>query len=396
MEQSHTLAAMDSWLGPLVGMQWHSLWLLLLLLPAVGLLILAWQLRRTERRGRWSRKNGVVRGPMLPTVSALEHLPTTLRQRLLPFLGVLRVLAVVLIVAAMARPRLGIGRVQTSTEAVAIQLVVDRSGSMRHRMELDGQLLARLDVVKRVLRDFLLGDGKGLSGRPSDLIGMVSFARIAETACPLVRDPRALVDLADTIRPALQQFEDGTAVGDALALAAARLRNAEQELNERANAPGSSSAANNSSGGLRIKSKVIILLTDGQNNAGERSPLESAALAQEWGIRVYTVGIGAGAPAYVVRRDPLGGEQLVPMSSGIDESELKELAQMTGGKYFSAQDGAALRSIYGEIDRLERTSVKTVEFVDYAERFAALAVAAAGLVVLEMVLGATLLRRVAA
>lgn len=371
---------------------WHSPWAALLIIPAGMLLLAAWVLHR--RSGRDTSGT-----PLLPTLGSLPAMPVSWRQRLSVLPVILRILAITLLVVAVARPRAGIGRVQTSTDAVAIQLVVDRSGSMRHRMQLDGQLLSRLDVVKRVLRDFLLGNGKDLEGRPADLIGLVSFARFAETACPLVRDPRALADLADSIRPAAQQFEDGTAVGDALALAAARLRNAEQELNERVqsdNADKDAQSGANASGGLRIKSKVIVLLTDGENNAGERVPIESAELAQEWGIRVYTVGIGAGAPAYVLRRDPLGGEQLVPMASGIDETELEQIAAMTGGKYFRAQDGEALREIYREIDRLERTSVRTIEFVDYAERFAPFAAAAAALIALELTLSATVFRRVGA
>ncbi|MBX3386058.1 MAG: VWA domain-containing protein [Phycisphaeraceae bacterium] len=369
------------------AMHWHSPWAWLLLIPAGAALGLVWW----QRRAKTVRSVDGDPSPVLPTLASLPAMPVTLRQRLLPLLGVLRVLAMLLLVAALARPQMGLGRVRTSTDAVAIQLVVDRSGSMRHRMQIDGQLLTRLDVVQRVLREFLIGDGKSLTGRPADLIGLVTFARFAETACPLVRDPRALADLVDSIRPAVQQFEDGTAVGDALALAAARLRQAEQEVSAR-----DASGEPNDEGRLRIKSKVIVLLTDGENNAGERMPLEAAELAREWGIRVYTIGIGAGAPAYVVRRDPLGGEQLVPMAAGIDESELEEIARLTGGRYFRAQDGDALRSIYGEIDRLERTTVRTTEFVDYAERFAPLAIAAAALIALELALASTVLRRVGA
>lgn len=326
--------------------------------------------------------------PSLPTASSLPALPKSVRQRLLPLIPIARFIGLSLMLIALARPQLGIGRVQTSTDAVAIQIVVDRSGSMKYEMELDGQLLTRLDVVKRVLKDFLTGNQRDLTGRSADLIGLVAFARYAETLCPLVRDPHAVSDLAQSMNPASQRYEDGTAIGDGLSLAAARLHTAEKDLAGRTNGQ--------SANQIRIKSKVVILLTDGEQNAGERTAEEAAAVAKDWGIRVYTIGIGAGTEAYQTISSPLFGERRVAVPSGIDEASLTAAAESTGGKYYRAQDGEALRAIYSEIDRLEKTTVRTTEFTDFDERYAPLAVAGLAVVCLELLLGSTWLRRTCA
>lgn len=310
------------------------------------------------------------------------RLPRSLRQRLLWLPRLARVAAVTLIILAIARPQLGEGKVLTSSDAVAIQLVVDRSGSMGLPMELDGRELSRLDVVKSVLRSFLLGDGKGMTGRASDLIGLVQFARYADTSCPLVRDHKALQQLVDSVPLARQRYEDGTAIGDGLALAAARLRTAEQDLQSR--------HSELSKEDFRIKSKVIILLTDGDNNAGEHDPLESAKLAADWGIKVYTIGIGS--DAYQIMHTPFG-DQRIPIRADVDEKTLNRIAETTGGRYFRARDGQALQDVYSEIDRLEKTSVKTLSFMDYKELFMPLAAAAAVFLAVELMLAGTLLRR---
>jgi Ca-activated chloride channel family protein len=305
--------------------------------------------------------------------------------RLLPWL---RVAALVLVVTALARPRHGVGRVETTADAVAMQIVVDRSGSMRLEMENDGTLSTRLDVVKRVLREFMLGNeaqGGQLKGRHNDLVGMITFARVAETVCPLVRDPETLVELAEMVDVVRDRNEDGTAIGDGLSLAAARLQKAEEELRNRPENAG------NDAGSMRIKSKVIVLFTDGENNAGERTPREAAELAAQWGIKVYTVGIGTGV-AYQTVQTPIG-VQRIPVSGGADPSVLRGVAAATGGAYREADDAHALREIYQEIDRLEKTSVESVSYTDYDEKFTPWAAAAAALVSLELALGALLLRR---
>jgi Ca-activated chloride channel family protein len=304
--------------------------------------------------------------------------------RLLPWV---RVAVLVLLVTALARPRHGVGRVETTAEAVAMQIVVDRSGSMRLEMENDGTVSTRLEVVKRVLREFVLGNerqGGQLKGRGQDLIGLITFARVAETVCPLVRDPKTLVDLADTVEVVTERTEDGTAIGDGLALAAARLQRAEEELQNRPENAGKDGSA------VKIKSKVIVLFTDGENNAGERTPQEAAELAAQWGIKVYAIGIGGAA--YQTVETPFG-TQRVQVSAGADPRVLRGVAEKTGGMYREASGADSLREIYAEIDRLEKTSVETVSYMDYDERFTAWAAAAGAVLALELALGALVFRR---
>lgn len=350
------------------GFEFGSPWALLLLTVPAGLL-LAERIRR-RRSPRWT---SLPRG----------GLPRSVRSRLLFIPPLLRALALAALVIAIARPRLGVGRMETSADAIAIEMVVDRSGSMRQPMELDGVEMTRLDAVKHVVREFLVGNGRDLAGRRGDLIGLVSFAGYAETACPPVRDPRTLADLVDAISLAQYQYEQGTAVGEALALAAARLKTAEQDLKNRTDAENFED--------LRIKSKVILLLTDGSSNRGQ-DPIDAAKLAQDWGIKVYTIGVGAGGAPYRILRSP-AGDLRVPVGDDVDEQSLTRIAEMTGGLYRRAEDGEALRRVYEEIDRLEKTSVKTTEYVDYTERFAPFAAAGGIMLAGSLLLGASVLRR---
>ncbi|MCC6323055.1 MAG: VWA domain-containing protein [Phycisphaerales bacterium] len=355
------------------GMQFESPWLLGLL--AIPLVIVILELRRRPRT------------VSLSALPSRFDIPRSWRTRMLWLPPALRFIGLSALVVALARPQQGIGRVETSSEAVAIELVVDRSGSMKAQMDLGGKDLMRIDVVKRVIHDFLMGTASGLKGRGSDLIGLVSFCGYAETVCPPVRDNATLAQLVDTLQLPQYRFEDGTAIGDGLSLAAARLRTAEQDLKNRTDAEQYRE--------LRIKSKVIILLTDGANNRGEIEPLDAAKLAKDWGIKVYTIGIGAGADAYDVMQTPFG-EQRVRIQSDVDEPMLREMATMTGGVYRRAQDGDALRAICKEIDSLEKTTVKTVEYVDYSERFMTFAAAGAAALAISTMLASTVLRRAVA
>lgn len=364
---------LTSFLDQLRSVRWESPWMLAL----VPCLLIAWAV--IARLGR--------RGPSgaLSTTHGLASLPRTIRQRLIWMPAAACWLGMALLALALARPQLGIGRVETSADAVAIQLVVDRSTSMNQFMEVDGAFQSRIDAVKSVLHDFLLGDGEELKGRTSDLVGLVTFARFAETACPLVRDPRTLVQLVQTVQTAQARFEDGTAIGDGLALAAARLKRAEDELKNR-NRSGVS-------GALSIKSKVIVLLTDGDNNAGEADPLEAAKLAAEWGIKVYTIGIGAGSDSFQIVRDVFGRERRIRVPSTVNEDLLRGIAEQTGGAYHRAQDGEALRRVYAEIDQLEKSSINTVEYTDWQEKFMFPASVGGGLLAVGLLLGSTWLRR---
>ncbi len=364
---------LSSWFDSLMQVRWESRWAFVMLLLLAPLWVVIARFARRAPRGG------------LSSAAGLEALPRTLRQRLIWLPGTACWLGLALLTVALGRPQLGIGRVETSSEAVAIQLVIDRSGSMNQYMEVDGALRTRIDAVKSVLRDFLLGDGDQLTGRPSDLVGLITFARFAETACPVVRDPQTLTSLIEAVNTAQARYEDGTAIGDGLALAAARLKRTEDELANRRR-------AGTTEPELTIKSKVIVLLTDGDNNAGEADPIEAAQLAAEWGIKVYTIGIGAGADSYQIIRTPLG-EQRVRVPSNVDEGALKQIAEITGGSYHRAQDGESLRQVYAQIDRLEKSSVNTVEYTDWQEKFIFPAAAGAMFLVLGLLLNATWLRR---
>lgn len=353
-------------------MTFHSPWAfaLLVLVP----LVVWWPSRRRHRPAI-----------VFPAAGALASLPRGMRTHFMWVVPILRAVGLSLLIVAIARPQHGIGRMETSTDAIAIQVVIDRSGSMGQEMEFDGKYAQRLDVVKTVFREFALGNekkGGKLKGRTQDLLGLITFARQAETVCPLVRDPGTLVDLADQIALARQQSEDGTAIGDGLSLAAARLKKAEEEFLAR---------PENSGKSLNIKSKIVILFTDGNNNAGERAPLEAAQLAADWGIKVYTIAIGTKGGFAV--QNIFGEKRRIPVRSDVDTRMLTKVAEMTGGQYNSADDADAIRRIYEQIDQLEKTTVETVQYTDYQEKFPPWAIGAGAALLLELLLSSVVLRR---
>jgi Ca-activated chloride channel family protein len=223
---------------------------------------------------------------------------------------------------------------------VAIMLVVDRSGSMQAMdFIVDGKRVDRLAAVKDVVKDFVRGDDS-LSGRPDDLLGLVLFARYADSACPLTLDHDHLLAALDAARPATERGEDGTAIGEGIALAVERLRDAASRSGPDAQ--------------RRIKSRAIVLLTDGENNAGEIDPIAAAELAASTGIRIYAIGAGTrGMAPFPV--DFMGRTTMRQMAVTIDEKTLTKIAEITDGRYFRATDTDSLREIYAEIDTLEKT-----------------------------------------
>jgi len=307
----------------------------------------------------------------------------SLRQRLLAVPGILRVLALLLLVTALARPQQGKERVREVSRGVAIEMVLDRSGSMGAEMDFGTERLNRLEVAKRVFDEFVGGNRKGLSGRPNDLVGMISFARYADTVCPLTLAHGALSEFLDTVRLVKRRSEDGTAIGDALALAAARLEKAEETLARQ---------TENEDKKYEIKSKVIILLTDGQNNRGKRTPMQAAALAKEWGIKLYCIGVGGGTSVATIRT-PFG-EYKVPAGTSVDRGVLAGLAEATGGVFRMAEDADAMRRIYEEIDRLETSEIESVRYLDYRELFTPFALAGLLVLLCEAALASTVFRRI--
>ncbi len=302
----------------------------------------------------------------------------------------LRTVAVMALIVALARPQGG-GEYHDTREGIAIQMVLDVSGSMAEEdFRLGGRPVRRLDAVKRVFKDFVLG-ADSLSGRGNDLIGMTTFAMYADTACPLTLDHGSLLDLlAETEIPGWvnrrqvrEHLEAGyTALGEGIALATDDLRRAGEQAV--VGVPGAQAA----------KSRVMILLTDGKNNpvpnplAQPPDPIEAAKVAATLGIKIYTIGAVGSAP---VQR---GFASIFQRRAGVDEVTLKEIAKLTDGRYFRATDTDSLRTVYDEIDRLERRRTGERTFRDDI-RAAHLAMwAGLGLLVGELLLINTRYRRI--
>ncbi|GJM26815.1 MAG: aerotolerance regulator BatA [Phycisphaerae bacterium] len=270
----------------------------------------------------------------------------------------LRSIAVIVMVVCLARPQKGDEETRIVSEGVAIQLLVDRSGSMRALdFKIDGKPVNRLEAVKHVATQFVQGDeDTELGGRPDDLIGMITFAAYADSRCPLTLDHAYLADTLQKTKIVAReesQQEDGTAIGDAIALGVLRM----EDMTKRREALNAN----------RIKSKVLVLLTDGQQMLGDLTPQQGADLAQAADIKVYTIGVGSRGKAKVPDVDFMGRKRLVDVWVNIDEPTLKEIAKTTGGEYFRATDTESLRKIYARIDELEKTETEEKRYLQHAE-----------------------------
>lgn len=331
----------------------HPLALLLLLI-----LPLLWWL--------WSRpaRRTVIRFSNLALLRAAAPAWRVWLRRISP---TLRSIALVCLIVAAARPQQADETSRIFAEGVAIQLVIDTSSSMLDNdLSPRGENITRLEVVKRTVRRFVLGDGD-LPGRPNDLVGLVRFARYADSVCPLTLDRDTLVDtLEQTQITPPRSSEDGTAIGDGLALAVERLRDLQR--------------TSGSGDQLTITSRVVILLTDGENNTGEVSPEDAGQLAAVFGIKVYTILAGT-------------GQRVGRMRMAVDDSQLREIARVTGGKFFAARDPQSLASIYREIDQLERSKVEERRFERWGELSAPWLLAALLTLAAQISLEATLLRK---
>jgi Ca-activated chloride channel family protein len=275
----------------------------------------------------------------------------------------LRILTIALLVMAMSRPQTGRRHTQVSTEGIDIVLVLDTSGSMQ-ALDLDAdrpinQRRHRLDVAKTVVEEFV-------QKRQSDQIGLVVFGDEAFTQCPLTLDHGIVATFLEQVD--IGMAGDATAIGSALGTAVKRLRDSQ------------------------AKSKVIILLTDGRNNAGALSPKKAAEIAETFDIKIYAVGAGTrGKAPFLV--DSFFGKQVVYQSVEIDEETLEEIAKRTGGAYFRAEDTTALESIYTEIDELETTEITSNTYMEYNERFRFFVLPAVALLLLEVALLGTRFRK---
>ncbi len=347
----------------------HAL-LLLLALPA-----LAWR--------RWRRPRAAIG---FPTLEHARQCGGSWRRALVGLPPALRLVALALLIVALARPQFGTERIRDVSQGIAIALVVDRSGSMAEETRFAGETLDRLEVVKRVVNQFVHGDGKALKGRRNDLIGLIAFALYPDTLCPPTLGHDALSRFVETLRIVPQRSpENRTAIGDALALAGARLASAERDLAKQ---------TGKDREGYTIKGKVIVLLTDGNNNAGEMTPLQALPLLKEWGVRLYAIGIGDAPPP----RGAAGGIDAFLLAARpqaqIDMGLLHSLANETGGKAFLATDGDSLKRIYEEIDRLEASEIEAARYVDYREIFVFFAGPALAILALEILLACTLFRKI--
>jgi Ca-activated chloride channel family protein len=216
---------------------------------------------------------------------------------------------------------------------------------------IDGTRVDRLTAVKKVLTDFVEG-GDELGGRPDDLVGLVAFAKYADTASPLTLDHAHVINALNAVRIATDRAEDGTAIGDAMALAVERLR----ELEERGD-----------DAGRKIKSKVIVLLTDGENNSGDIDPIVAAEIAAAFDVKLYAIGVGSNGAAPIQVRDALGRMRMHRVPVSIDEDTLREMAAVTGGRYFRATDTDSLRDIYEAIDEMEKTTTEHRRYKLYSD-----------------------------
>jgi Ca-activated chloride channel family protein len=288
--------------------------------------------------------------------SLARGLPRSWKITMRPVLNVMRLAIITLIVFALARPQIVQGRETISGEGVEIALAVDISGSMA---SLDFEPKNRLEAAKQVISDFI-------EARPYDKIGLVVFASEAFSQSPLTLDRKMTARSLDQVQLATDlDLDDGTAIGLGLANAANMLANSDAE------------------------SKVIILLTDGVNNAGQIDPLTAAEAANALGIKIYTIGAARPGQVPVPVQTLLGGSDVVYQESVLDEEILRQVADITGGKYYRAEDTAGLRAIYDEINQLEKSEVEVQVFNYYTELAGYLLVPALLILLLELVLRKT-------
>ena len=280
------------------ALEFRQGWLLLLALLAVPVFVASF--RPTARM-------------IFSSLKALPNATATWRTRLSWVPDALLGLAAIGLAVALAGPRIANKSSKVRREGIAIMMTVDISGSMRALDLSEGDKeQTRLDAVKNVFQDFVVGKGE-LAGRSDDAIGIVSFAHYADTRCPLTLSHDIAMGIADSLEIVTDRAEDGTAIGDGLALAVERLRQS------------------------KAKSKVVILLTDGVNNVGETTPLSAAKLAKTIGVKVYTIGAGSKGRAKVRVEDPFSGRSVLrSMAVQIDEETLRSIAKETGGQYFQS------------------------------------------------------------
>jgi Ca-activated chloride channel family protein len=335
------LDALADWRQVSFAQPWA--FLLLMLVP----LTVFWQIRMRQRAHPALR---------MSTISGLVHLKPGLRIRLRTLLTVLRALAMVALIVALARPQSSSITENVNSEGIDIVLAMDVSGSMNA----EDFSPNRVEAAKRLAAEFI-------KGREGDRMGLVIFAGESFTQCPVTIDRRVLLEQVAAVKNGI--LEDGTAIGDGLATAVDRVRNA------------------------KGKSRVVILLTDGEHNAGRLGPETALQIAKTYNVKVYTIGVGSRGRAPYPVQTP-AGVQKVMQEVKIDEDLLRRIAAETGGRYYRATDTRSLKSIYQQIDTLEKTKVEVTSFKHYAELFFPFALLAIICLALEALLRWTVFRSV--
>jgi Ca-activated chloride channel family protein len=291
------------------------------------------------------------------SMNGFEGVPVSFKQYFRHSLIVLRIVAVALLIVVLARPQSRSSWKDIKTEGIDIVMSLDISFSMLARDFKPN----RLEAAKDVAKDFI-------DSRPNDRIGLVIFSGESFTQCPLTSDHAVIKNLFENIKTGM--LSGGTAIGNGLATGITRIKDS------------------------KAKSKVVILLTDGVNNQGSVAPITAAEIAKQFGVRVYTIGVGttgkALTPTGMIYPD--GTLEYAYADVDVDEKSLTEIATMTGGKYFRATDNEKLKDIYKEIDRLEKTIFEEKNFTNKAEHYLPFAIAAALLLLLEFLLKNTILK----
>jgi Ca-activated chloride channel family protein len=290
------------------------------------------------------------------SLNIFKDVPSTIRERVRHLPIALRMVAIGLLIIALARPQNFSSGENISTEGIDISMVLDISGSMLA----EDLKPNRLDAAKIVIDDFV-------EGRISDRIGLVVFAREAFTQCPLTIDYNVLRNLLLDIKSGM--IEDGTAIGNAIANGVNRLKESD------------------------AKSRIIILLTDGVNNSGEVNPISAAEIANTFGIRIYTIGVGTRGQAPYPVKTPFGTRyQMVPVE--IDEEVLQEISSITDGQYFRATNNKALQEIYQKIDQLEKTKIEITSYKNASEKYYSWLWWGLLLLLVELGISKTILRKI--
>ena len=289
------------------------------------------------------------------SLNIFKDVPWTLREKLRHIPFAVRLIAIGLLIVALARPQSFTSGENVTTEGIDIAIVLDISGSMLA----EDFKPNRLEAAKNVIDDFI-------EGRTSDRIGLVIFSREAFTQCPLTIDYSVLRNLLLDIRSGM--IEDGTAIGNSIANGVNRLKESD------------------------AKSRIIILLTDGNNNAGEVDPVSAAEIAKAFGIRIYTIGVGTRGEAPYPVQTPFGTRyQMVPVE--IDETMLTKIADITDGQYFRATNNRALQDIYEKIDKLEKTKIEITSYKNASEKYHSWLWGGLLLLLVELGLSRTILRK---